>query len=206
MPTCLGVAFPHCFGRHPVSAGVSSGFHWQTACSPPSSKAGVPYGQHMADCTLLMLHWVDAGVVSAHVVWQLGRDANWGAWVPWAPLPVHWFTVASAMLVVHKPFHHCLYKFFACCHNLPIYYLLFLYHPEHVYDFGIQQMFISFRGDSHMLIGNGISMLTIISDFEKSVSTSKRMVLVEKLIFFKNNIYLFIYLVAPGLSCGSQAP
>lgn len=126
-------------------------------------KGRSPLWSDTADCVLLRPHRGD--VVSTCVVWQLVLDANWGAWAPWPPLTVHWFTGVSATLTPCETLHDCPYTFFAGCHNLPMYSLLFLYCPKHVYDFGIQQMFISFRRGHHMFIGNGISMFTIPSDF-----------------------------------------
>ena len=125
-------------------------------------KGRSPLWSDTADCILLRPH---RDVVGTRVVWQLVLDANWGVWAPWPPLTVHWFTCVSATLIPCETLHDCPYTFFASCHNLPMYSLLFLYCPKHVYDFGIQQMFISFRRGSHIFIGNGISMFTIPSDF-----------------------------------------
>ena len=162
-PICPGPALPHCCGRH---SSLSQRVQWYPLAEISFSaflKGRSPLWSDTADCILLRPHQGD--VVSTHVVWQLGLDDNWEAWATWPPFTVHGFTGVSTTLIPCETLHDCPCKFFASCHNLPMYSLFFLYCPKHVYDFGIEQIFISFRRGSHVFIGNGISMFTIPSDF-----------------------------------------
>lgn len=98
--------------------------------------------------------------------WPWGGVAA-GAWAPPAPLTAHRPAVPSTVVTVQEPLHRCPYKLSASCHSLAIYSVFVLFCPEQVYDFGMWQMFISLRGGSHMLFGNGTGIFIILSNFEK---------------------------------------